>query len=36
MRQVTQADCDAIAAELNNRPRRRLGFKTPSERFARS
>jgi transposase, IS30 family len=36
MRQVTQADCDTIAAELNNRPRRRLGFKTPSERFARS
>jgi transposase, IS30 family len=36
MRQVTQANCDAIAAELNNRPRRRLGFKTPSERFARS
>lgn len=36
MRHVTQADCDAIAAELNDRPRRRLGFKTPSERFARS
>jgi len=36
MRHVTQADCDTIASELNNRPRRRLGFKTPSERFARS
>lgn len=36
MRHVTQPQCDAIAAELNNRPRRRLGFKTPSERFARS
>jgi transposase, IS30 family len=36
MRQTTQAQCDAIAAELNDRPRRRLGFKTPSERFARS
>ena len=36
MRQITQADCDAIAAELNDRPRRRLGFRTPSERFARS
>jgi IS30 family transposase len=36
MRHVTQTDCDAIASELNNRPRRRLGFKTPSERFARS
>jgi len=36
MRQVTQVQCDAIAAELNDRPRRRLGFKTPRERFARS
>jgi len=36
MRRVSQADCDTIASELNNRPRRRLGFKTPSERFARS
>ena len=36
MRQVTQVDCDAIASELNHRPRRRLGFKTPIERFARS
>lgn len=36
MRHITQADCDAIATELNDRPRRRLGFKTPSERFARS
>jgi IS30 family transposase len=36
MRHVTQVDCDAIATELNDRPRRRLGFKTPSERFARS
>ena len=36
MRQLTQADCDAIAAELNDRPRRRLGFRTPNERFARS
>lgn len=36
MRHVTQAQCDAIALELNDRPRRRLGFKTPNERFARS
>lgn len=36
MRQVTQADCDVIAAELNDRPRRRLDFRTPSEVFARS
>jgi IS30 family transposase len=36
MSHTSQADCDAIAAELNNRPRRRLGFRTPSELFARS
>jgi IS30 family transposase len=28
---VTQADCDAIAAKLNSRPRKRLGYKTPEE-----
>jgi IS30 family transposase len=36
MRQTSQADCDVIAAELNDRPRRRLGFRTPSEMLARS
>jgi transposase, IS30 family len=36
MRHITQADCDVIAAELNDRPRQRLGFKTPREMFARS
>lgn len=36
MRHVSQADCDAIAAQLNDRPRQRLGFRTPSEAFARS
>jgi len=36
MRQISQRDCDAIAAELNDRPRQRLGFRTPSELFARS
>jgi transposase, IS30 family len=36
MRHITQADCDRIAAELNDRPRLRLGFRTPSEVFARS
>jgi len=33
---VTQADCDAIAAKLNSRPRKRLGYKTPEECYARS
>jgi len=27
----TQADCDRIAAKLNSRPRKRLGFRTPEE-----
>jgi IS30 family transposase len=26
---ITQADCDRIAYQLNTRPRKRLGFKTP-------
>jgi IS30 family transposase len=34
--QLTQADCDAIAAQLNSRPRKRLGYKTPEECYARS
>lgn len=29
----SQADLDNIAAELNNRPRKRLGYLTPSEAF---
>ena len=33
---VTQARCDWIAKELNDRPRERLGFRTPNEMFARS
>lgn len=36
MKHVDQAECDRIALELNDRPRHRLGFKTPSESFARS
>jgi IS30 family transposase len=36
MRHITQRDCTRIAKELNNRPRQRLGFKTPSEAYARS
>jgi IS30 family transposase len=31
---ITQDDCDAIAARLNSRPRKRLGFKTPEECYA--
>ena len=33
-RQLTQADCDAVAELLNNRPRKTLGFKTPLESYA--
>jgi transposase, IS30 family len=29
MAHVTQADCDAIAAKLNSRPRKRLGYRDP-------
>lgn len=28
---LTQTDCDRIADKINNRPRRRLGFRTPAE-----
>jgi len=31
MAHVNQVGCDAIAAKLNSRPRKRLGFKTPEE-----
>jgi transposase, IS30 family len=33
LRSVTQADCDQIANALNNRPRKRHGFKTPNTIF---
>lgn len=33
---VTQADCDRIAAALNTRPRKRLGFQTPEERYVQA
>ena len=32
--QVTQATCDAVAAQLNNRPRKTLGYRTPLESWA--
>jgi len=31
---VTQDDCDRIAAKLNSRPRKRLGYRTPEECYA--
>ena len=36
MKAVTQKDCNAIAKELNDRPRKRYGFQTPEELYARS
>jgi IS30 family transposase len=33
-RTLTQADFDAIADQLNRRPRQTLGFKTPSQALA--
>jgi IS30 family transposase len=31
--EYTQAELDAVATRLNNRPRRTLGFKTPTEKL---
>lgn len=31
MKDVTQRDCTRIARALNNRPRKRLGYRTPAE-----
>jgi IS30 family transposase len=36
MKNLTQAQCDKIAAKLNNRPRERYGFKTPAQMRARA
>lgn len=36
MAHVDQADCDAIAAKLNARPRKRLGYRTLEECYALS
>jgi IS30 family transposase len=35
MAPLTQQDCDRIAATLNHRPRKRLGYRTPEECYAR-
>ncbi|MBX3475971.1 MAG: IS30 family transposase [Planctomycetes bacterium] len=35
LKALTQAQCNWIANELNNRPRERLGFRTPAEAFRR-
>ena len=34
LKNLTQADCDRIATKLNNRPRERLGFRTPAQALA--
>lgn len=34
LKDLTQAECDAIAFKLNNRPRERLGFRTPAHMLA--
>ena len=36
MAHVTQAHCDAIAAKLNSRPRKRLGYRTPEECYGQA
>ena len=36
MAHVTQADLDVIAAKLNTRPRKRLGFRTPEECYVQA
>ena len=36
MAHVTQADCDEIAARINSRPRKRLGYKTPEECYVQT
>ena len=35
MANLTQHDCNRIAAKLNRRPRKRLGYRTPEECYAR-
>ena len=35
MARLTQRDCNRIARQLNRRPRKRLGYRTPEECYAR-
>ncbi len=35
MTRLTQHDCNRIAAKLNRRPRKRLGYRTPEECYVR-
>ena len=35
MARLTQHDCNRIATQLNTRPRKRLGYRTPEECYAR-
>jgi len=35
MKHLTQHDCNRIATQLNTRPRKRLGYRTPEECYAR-
>jgi len=35
MAHLTQHDCNRIAVHLNRRPRKRLGYRTPEECYAR-
>lgn len=36
MAHISQNDCDEIAAKLNSRPRKRLGYKTPEECYVQA
>ena len=35
MEHLSQRDCNTIAAKLNRRPRKRLGYRTPEECYER-
>ena len=35
MAAITQRDCDRVARDLNHRPRKRFGYRTPAELYER-